>query len=289
MILHFVCLCVALTKMEELLMEMKLDVTRLPGELSKMSSVSNQLKMDEVSIISKLAKGNAPSVITQAPPTITSQTVPIVTDVSRSKSPNVAKKEIPAVDKKQQYTTAHIAAPVATPLAQNATKYKVAYTTGTGSNAAGTQVQLPAGSGLAVQTAQGNIVVYSVASSVNTTQTVSIVQGGTVVGGASTQLTNSGGQAYTIGVPAFIDSSNLYQTVQLVPSASATATNIAPGSQVVYWPSTASNATVGGTSQIAVVPQGQVLQSVQFGRESKEGTASVGKKTTTTPSVITID
>ena len=267
-------------------MEMKLDVTRLPGELSKMPSVSVQLKMDEYSTISKLAKGNAQSVITQAPPKSTSQTTPTVTDVSRSKSPNIAKKEQPAVVEKKQHTTAHIAAPVATPLAQNATKYQVAYTTATGSNAAGTQVQLPAGSGLAVQTAQGNIVVYSVASSVNTTQTVSIVQGGTVVKGASTQLTNSSGQTYTIGVPAFIDGSNLYQTVQLVPSASANATNIASGSQVVYWPSTASNATV-GPSQIAVVPQGQVLQSVQF--NTKDGSTTASKKTSTTPSVITID
>ena len=50
--------------MEELLMEMKSDVSRLPGELSKIPSVSTQLKMDEISTISKAAhKETAPVII----------------------------------------------------------------------------------------------------------------------------------------------------------------------------------------------------------------------------------
>jgi len=52
------------------LMEMKADVSRLPNELSKMPLVSKQLKIDEISTISKLAKGSTivpQSVITQAP------------------------------------------------------------------------------------------------------------------------------------------------------------------------------------------------------------------------------
>ena len=54
----------ALGKMEELLMEMKSDVSRLPGELAKIPSVSTQLKMDEISTISKAAhKETAPVII----------------------------------------------------------------------------------------------------------------------------------------------------------------------------------------------------------------------------------
>lgn len=270
-------------------MEMKLDVARLPAELSKMPSVSVQLKMDEYSTISKLAKVNSQqpisqSVITQAPAAATAQAgTAVITDINRSKSPVVRKD---AAEKKSSHVSAVPAQKTAT------TKYQVAYTTGTGASG-GTQVQLAPGSGLAVQTAQGNIVVYSVASSVNTTQTVSIVQGGSVVGGgASTVSTNSrGGQAYTIGVPAYIDGSNLYQTVHLVPAASAGASTIVSGSQqVVYWPPQ-STATV-GTSQIAVVPQGQVLQPVQIGVDkssTKESTVTAEKKNTAQPSVITID
>ncbi len=277
--------CAALSKMEELLMEMKMDVTKLPAELSKMPSVSVQLKMDEYSTISKLAKSSAQppisqSVITQAPPTSTSQTGTTVTDVSLSKSPSVTRKET-AGDKKPQAT------PVASQKTPSAATYQVAYTNkATGNAAAATQVQLAPGSGLAVQTAQGNIVVYSVASSVNSTQTVSIVQGGSVVGNASTVSTNSTGQTFTIGVPAYIDGSNLYQTVQLVPTAgSGTASAVVSGSQhVVYWPSASTSAV--GTSQIAVVPQGQVLQQVQLGVDSKD---TVAKKGTPQPSIITID
>ena len=57
----------ALGKMEELLMEMKSDVSRLPGELAKIPSVSTQLKMDEISTISKAAhKETAPVIINNA-------------------------------------------------------------------------------------------------------------------------------------------------------------------------------------------------------------------------------
>ena len=43
--------------MEELLLEMKLDVTKLSTELGKLSSVSGQLKVDELSILGRLAAG----------------------------------------------------------------------------------------------------------------------------------------------------------------------------------------------------------------------------------------
>ena len=52
----------ALTKMEELLMEMKSDVSRLPVELSKIPPISRQLKMDEISTLSRLANKPAAAV-----------------------------------------------------------------------------------------------------------------------------------------------------------------------------------------------------------------------------------
>ena len=44
-------------------MEMKSDVSRLPSELSKIPSVSTQLKMDEISTISKAAHKEATPVV----------------------------------------------------------------------------------------------------------------------------------------------------------------------------------------------------------------------------------
>lgn len=286
---------------------MKTDVARLPGELSKMPSVSIQLKMDELSTFSKLAKGGtAPppisqSVITQAPPATSTGKAD-----GQSKSPKVALKE-QVIEKKIPQPLPMIAPmPPQTKKVTTATNYQVAYatnvpTTRVGSVSAGAQVQLPPGSGLAVQTADGNLVVYSM-STTNTTQSLSIVQEGCVAGGMPTvtSTSSSGGQqqAYTLGVPAYLDGSSLYQTLQLVPSAAnATVAAAASGQQVVYWPTSmvgttqnpvaAQGATVatgtGGTSQLAVVQHRPGLQPVQFGVE-QDG-ASAGK----TSSVITID
>lgn len=49
------CVCSALGKMEELLLEMKQDVTKLSMELGKLPTVSSQLKVDELSILGRLA------------------------------------------------------------------------------------------------------------------------------------------------------------------------------------------------------------------------------------------
>lgn len=298
--------------MEELLMEMKSDVARLPGELSKMPSVSVQLKMDEISTISKLAKGIAPppvsqSVITRAPPTPTGKAV-----ADANQSPKAVVKEQNVERKKPQHL------PMIAPKKQQqqvttATKYQVAYTAGVPMTGVGSgsrpQVQVPAGSGLAVQTAEGNLVVYSMSSSSKSTQSVSIIQAGGMTGGmkTATPTTNSGGQqaAYTLGVPTYLDGSSLYQTVQLVPAAAAaatTATSVAATSeqQMVYWPTsvvgtpqgTAGATAAGGTSQLAVIQHGQVLQPVQFGMEHRSTDSSSAGTTgmdTTSCSVITID
>ena len=52
--------------MEELLLEMKLDVTKLSAELGKLSSVSSQLKVDELSILGRLAAGKGGASSTSA-------------------------------------------------------------------------------------------------------------------------------------------------------------------------------------------------------------------------------
>ena len=213
--------------MEELLIEMKSDVARLPSELSKIPSVSTQLKMDEISIISKMAKTSASqSVITHAPPIQSAGQAG-----ARSKSPRPLKKEVVVGSDKLKSQT------------------KVAYAMPTGpSPQPGPQVQLPAAP-LAMQTPEG-LVVYSVASNTPPPQTVSVVQAGP---GVATAATTSAGQTIAIGVPTYLDGSNLYQ---LVPAAS--------GQQVVYWPPVVGGATqttpaqvttstgVGG-SQLAVV------------------------------------
>lgn len=54
-IIIIVSICPALGRMEELLLEMKQDVTKLSMELGKLPSVSNQLKVDELSILGRLA------------------------------------------------------------------------------------------------------------------------------------------------------------------------------------------------------------------------------------------
>ncbi len=249
-------------------MEMKSDVTRLPGELVKMPSVSIQLKMDEISTISKLAKGIAPppvsqSVITQAPPSV--PPVPVV-KAPKAKSPKPIKKEV-VVSTSRQNT-----AP---------------------------QVQLPPGQNV-VQTPEG-LVVYSVASSTSGSQSVGVVQ---QAGSTPSTAAVSTAATYTIGVPAtYLDGSNLYQ---LVPAASGQQVVYWPP-VVGGGTSTATTATTvpasgggivsgsggGVAQQLAVVQRGSqavlqpvgsqaVLQPVQIGVDSSGNPV-------TKNSIITID
>ena len=254
--------------MEELLSEMKNDVSRLPTELSKLPSVSAQLKMDEISIISKLAKSpDTPSVITQAPPT---HTGPQKTSGAAASS---SVGEMVVVNKPAKQPTS--------------SKYAIV------SQQPGPQVQLPAGQ-VAMQTPEGLMMpVYSVANSSTKgtgTQAMSVVQGT-----GSSAITTTAGQTITIGVPAYVEGSNVYQ---LVPAVSGHAVS---GQQVVYWPPVgqSSTTTVAG-SQLAVV-QGtspQVLQPVQLSVASTGGAAVTlaaaqgtgqGKTAAKKTSVITID
>ena len=63
----------ALGKMEELLLDMKTDVSRLSIELTKMPSVSSQLKIDELSILGKLAGKDQPVTATTNTTTTTTK------------------------------------------------------------------------------------------------------------------------------------------------------------------------------------------------------------------------
>lgn len=166
-------------------MEMKNDVSRLPTELGKLPSVSAQLKMDEISIISKLAKTqDTPSVITQAPPTNTGSVGPPTNEVLLVNKP----------------------APTSS---STTSKYTIV------SQQPGPQVQLP-GQQVAVQTPEGLVMpVYSVAASTKPAQSVSVVQAA-----APTVPATTTGQTIAIGVPTtYLEGSNVYQ-MQLLPTVS---------------------------------------------------------------------
>lgn len=257
-------------------MDMKADVVRLPSELSRMPSVSVQLKMDEISTISKLAKGVTPhSVITQAPPTATStaKILPKESTAVRSKSPKPVKSEVVVSEK------------VFLEKQSTAPKYKVAYAASSSGGKTGPQVLPPNQSGLAMQTPEG-LVVYSVASTATVTQSGNLVQAGTT----STSTSNA---AIAIGVPTYLEG---YSTVQLVPTGST--------QQVVYLPPVVGSTQSTAAAQVTTVPavtgsvgsQFTVLQnspaviqqSVQYSAADSSG-GTTGRKVTKNNTVITID
>lgn len=93
---------VALSKMEELLLDMKQDAVKLSMELSKCPSVSQQLKIDELSILSKLAgrerkSEQTPSVITSATTTNGSTKVPPHNSNSTAHTTTNTVKPLPAI------------------------------------------------------------------------------------------------------------------------------------------------------------------------------------------------
>lgn len=273
----------ALSKMDELLLEMKNDVSRLPSELSKLPTVSAQLKMDEISIISKLAKtSDNPSVITQAPPTNTG-------GPGGGGSGSSGGSEVVVLNK------------------PTASKYTIV-----SSQAPGPQVQLPGQVAVPVQPPESLVMpVYSVASGSKQVQPVSVVQAslGQASSTALATTTSSTAPTITIGVPTYLDGSSVYQ---LLPTAVS-------GQQMVYWPpvvggsgqtpaAAAQVTTVAATpvgtalpSQLTVVQQGspqpQVLQPVQLSVDTIGGGGATAVTLATTgqgkaakkTSVITID
>ncbi len=241
--------------MDELLTEMRADVTRLPGELGKLKSVSHQLKMDEISTISKLAKGGSVSAPVGPP------TQSVITKAPALDSTSIKKErsEIIVTQKKRPETPNTVATMVQ----------------GGSSNQA--VIQVPAGSHV-VQTADG-VILYGGA----TTASSKTIQQSTVAPTASSSST-SNQQAYTLGVPtAYMDSNSggIYQAVQLVPVSGST-------QQLVYWPTQTSQVPVG--SQLAVVQNPQ--QVVQTAQQNSGGNSTVTSKAISRKpggSIITID
>lgn len=264
--------------MEELLMEMKSDVSRLPSELGKITSVSTQLKMDEISTISKAAHketapvivnnnstgsgGNRPStVITNSPEVVATITPTVVGGAStnvggvisdRSKQlQSTQRSASPRHKRTAEEKVSVVAGSSAVATAVPATAAPVAYATSTGGT-----IQLSAGS--LVQTPDGLVVYQGTPSSnaMGAQKTATVVQQTPVV----TQSTNNA-QTYAIGVPTYVDGSGgtaaaaVYlqglqglqgQTVQLVQVSGG-------GQQMVYWP--------------PVVQGGQAVSTTQAGAQ----------------------
>ena len=301
-------LSLALGKMEELLMEMKSDVSRLPGELSKIASVSNQLKMDEISSLSKLARkqgesrSSAPSVITQATPTTTTAaTAALPMPTSQAGAGGVAGGVAPArldqmehmmiVQEKVGGVSGELM--LVDQSRQPAGQYPVAYTTPGGAlvqavyPATSTGVQVAAST--AVQPSDGMIVV----ANSNGSQFAASVA-------PSSDSSHSGtGQqvqgAYAINMPTYVDLQG--QTVQLVPvsgqsvqlaagqSVQLASGQLGSGQQLVYLPGVMQGSGLAVGSQLAMVSGGSqaILQPLQY------TTTSGTTPSTRSSNVITID
>ncbi len=252
---------------------MKSDVSHLPGDLSKIPPISNQLKMDEISTLSKLAQRGTitpttHSVITHATSTPT-PSLGGVTTVPSSKVGVATPPPNARVEKRDQDKIPSVRPRKSATQTQPAPQYPVAYATTDGTVlqlAPGAKSERPvvqlasggtagaSGSGIAVQTADG-LIIYSPASTTGA-QYATLQQSSP----AQTSVTssNSGQGAYALSVPAYVDG----QPIQLVPvSGNQT--------QVVYWPSVVQPGQGGSqtfalpSSQLAMMQSGQtILQPV---------------------------
>lgn len=269
---HSLCYTIALSKMEELLMEMRTDVARLPNELAKLQSVSKQLKMDEISTISKLAKGSSSTqIITPAPTQSVIAKAPAASDSLSHTGQAPVKKERLEVIQTQKKKGDVSQSKVAT-LVQAGTGQLAA---GSGQVIkAGQTIQIPAGHKL-VQTADGLFMYSTSTSGSNTSQQPTVMQA-VPVSKTTTQ------QAYTIGVPAAYVDSSMYQTVQLVPVSGST-------QQLMYWPTAQASSGVPVGSQIAVVQEPQVVQAVQYSVAGGTVAGTLTASGNTGSSIITID
>ena len=278
--------------MEDLLVEMKMDVTRLPTELTKLPSVSKQLKLDEISTLTKMAlRGEVvpASVITQAPPTtsVIADGNSMSSTNERTKSHSSSLQKLSSSTKKErtlqqemkrskieekQVTSSHPA---------QFTAARPYSTTPTGSF-----VPIPGNSGMRLQMPEGQQLIVAASSVPYTTlgqtskpQTVSV--GGTGAAQAATIPAS-----YALKVPAgYMDSGQVYQatTLQLVPVSAATA------QQIMVWPQAAvvqqQQGKTGSAQQLTVV-QGSQLISMAATTNAQGGK---GGGSATNASIITID
>ena len=267
--------------MEELLMEMKSDVSRLPGELAKIPSVSTQLKMDEISTISKAAhKETAPnnssvgsgarpgSVITHthtpevltttaAQPHINSASV-----ISEGLKRHSARSSSPRHSRRQ--TAAAAAAPAPAPteekisimagntVATAATTAPVAYAT------TGGVIQLPA-------TATGTTIQLPVTAATGNTIQLSGASGGTIQLPAGTSLLQTADGLVVYQQASSVQSANTQKTAAIVQQAAAApsgaqSSNNAQQTYAIGVPTYVDGSGGGGA---AVYLQGQTVQLVQ--------------------------
>ena len=280
----------ALGKIEDLLADMKMDVTRLPTELSKLSSVSKQLKLDEISTLTKMAlRGEVvpASVITQAPPTTsviadgnsTSSTAASGekskphSSSSQKSSSSLVKKEKPSQEAK--WVKLEEKQVVSSSPAQFTTH---AYS----ATPSGSLVPIPSNSGIRLQTPEGLIVAGSTVPYTTLAQTSkphTVTVGGA---GATTAI-----PASYVKVPAaYVDSGQVYQaaTLQLVPVSAGTA------QQIMVWPQAAvvqqqPQAKAGGAQQLTVVQGSQLISMV----DASNAQGGKGGGGASTASIITID
>ena len=262
--------------MEELMLEMKQDTSRLPLELTKLSSVSAQLKLDELSTLSRMASKSV-STLATAPGGVPS----VITESSISgpnRSHSTTKEQAVAKQQQQQQQQQHqvvLLQESAGGGTATDTQFQLTYASGqsalvyptASSSGAAVQLAMAGQPGLAV-TPEG-MIVYSVAPrGAGVTQYGTIQQSNSA---ADTTVTSS--YAAAISVPSYVDG-NLYlggQTLQLMPVSG-------------YWP------TEGG----AMVQQGNqtILQPVQYGISAGSGTLSTdttSSSSKTSKRVITID
>ena len=273
--------------MEDLLVEMKMDVARLPNELSKIPSVSKQLKMDELSTLTKMAQRGEvvpASVITQAPvnksvissgnavaTTEKNKTLPSsVTQQSHLKSSS--KKETVVVqDSKSSKNVIESTGGKSTASSNPSTTQYTPYTPTSGS----ALVPLTGSTGLRLQTPEGLIVA---ASSMPYTALKTSKQ--------SSTSNDHGATSYAaVNVPAYVDSNQVYQAaaVQLVP--------VSAGQQIMVWPSSAVVQQGKAPAQLTVVQGSQLLSMV----DASSGSSTQAQKTSSSnisvssANIITID
>ena len=260
-----------------------MDVTRLPTELSKLPTVSKQLKLDEISTLTKMAvRGEvvSASVITQAPPTTSviadGNSTSLTAASEKSKSHSSQKTSSSSSSKKERTSqetkwTKLEEKQVAT---GNTAQFARAYS----ATATGNLVPIQGNSGLRLQTPEGLLVATT---SVPYTALAQTSKPLTVTGGAA------GGASYAVKVPAaYMDSGQVYQatTLQLVPVSAATA----GGQQIMVWQQQQHQTNKPAAQQLTVV-QGSQLISMVDPSAGAQGAKGGGVATVTNASIITID
>ena len=282
----------ALGKTEDLLVEMKMDVTRLPTELAKLPSVSKQLKLDEISTLTKMAlRGEVvpASVITQAPPTTS-----VIADGNSMSSTHTGERTTKSHFSSSQKSLSSSSSAIkkektlqdATKWAKVDEKQQVASNNPPAQFTTGSLVSIPAGnSGLRLQTPEGQQLIVA-ATSVPYTAFAQSSKPQTATVGGGTGATSS----YALKVPsAYVDGGQVYQTLQLVPVSAATA------QQLMLWPQAAvvqqqpqvKSGTGGTAAQQLTVVQGSQLISIAAATTNAQG--GKGGGAATGKSIITID